>query len=1149
MRVCCEVVVLPAQLQAGCVTTAVRRRSPLAVLVLLLWVPLWLCVCSQCLAIDETRTTKGVVKVELAKMKAVKPFDRDVHLGFFVPPDLATQDPAEYGIMHFPNIFTKKDVNGLSDRSFENYSYTRLDYFDWTRPGLALVHELRIDLSTAFSTRLGELVRALFPAAVSTASLEPSAAFDMLLRAGMSASWQENPDHSPHGLEVRVELTILDAAGKSLEVIDGIGSAVPIQRHWTAKKWYADLGGMALQRAFDDLEGKLHSSPALAGELRRLAEARALPADLEATAEFDDRDSLLPNGRLDAGEQGRLIVRIANRGPGTAYGVTIRAAADRPHISVSGNGQIGDLAAGEQRQATLAIAGSLDLPGGVFGVRIDAADKRGYGGRPMLLQLTAGALALPHLEIIDVALNDGTGRAHGDGDGQPANGETIEAIVRIRNDGPGEAAGTAVTVTSSVVGVELREPRVVLAHITAPGVQEARLLFSLPVTFASPKLSLTFEATDARGAKVGQASRTETWHVRAKRPAIAVTYHIYDGNSIGSTGNRDGQVNNGERIEVALRAANHGEISGRGVQLEIGSEDPLLVPRPATMRLGDLPPHAEAPEQRFVIDVPHAYGRERSMGDIPLILTIGQDDFPPTRVPIALPFRFTKPDLLLDVASPERIARGVASELSLQARNQGELAAEEVSLEVTCESAGIELLDERGSPSGSRHFVLGALAPLTASSLLHLRLLPRQTAPGGPAMLKISLSQRDFPPANRVVRLEVGDAAPTVISAQKPMAPAPPPFTPKAGPATISFLNYSTGQHVRAQSVELAFEVQSTGDPAVRLMQNDRRLGLEAAHRNVTINGELRSERYQLTVQLQEGENHFQVIALTDQRSLRLLSLIREVEKGRLWVVAIGVSDYADQSIQALDFGAADARAVHDYFRDAFNLPPNQLFLRTDKEATQQEIRGLLGTRLKDLASSPDDTVVIYFAGHGAVERVPASSNADGLDKYLLLYDTRLVDLFGTALRTDEIPDILQRLRAERVIVLLDSCFSGGAAAQTRVVRRKTGERTSLTGDFLDRMVEAGRGRVVVTASGPNEAAKESSELKHGVFTYYLLQALRGAAGSDPDGAIYLDEVYRYLSEKVPGATSNQQHPERKAPTTSGRILIGQASSAIRLSP
>jgi len=95
----------------------------------------------------------------------------------------------------------------------------------------------------------------------------------------------------------------------------------------------------------------------------------------------------------------------------------------------------------------------------------------------------------------------------------------------------------------------------------------------------------------------------------------------------------------------------------------------------------------------------------------------------------------------------------------------------------------------------------------------------------------------------------------------------------------------------------------------------------------------------------------------------------------------------------------------------------------------------------------------------------------------------------------------------------------------------------NVSGAFLERLSQ-GRGRVILTASDANEVSVEKDELKHGVFTYYLLEALRGKGDLDGDGVVSADEAYRYVSMKVPQATGQDQHPVKKGEMT-GQIILG----------
>ena len=89
----------------------------------------------------------------------------------------------------------------------------------------------------------------------------------------------------------------------------------------------------------------------------------------------------------------------------------------------------------------------------------------------------------------------------------------------------------------------------------------------------------------------------------------------------------------------------------------------------------------------------------------------------------------------------------------------------------------------------------------------------------------------------------------------------------------------------------------------------------------------------------------------------------------------------------------------------------------------------------------------------------------------------------------------------------------------------------------MDRIAR-GKGKIILTASGANEVSAEKPNLKHGVFTYFLLEGLKGKADTDQDGLITVDEAYRYVSEHVPDATDQQQHPVKKG-AVEGQLILG----------
>jgi uncharacterized caspase-like protein len=162
------------------------------------------------------------------------------------------------------------------------------------------------------------------------------------------------------------------------------------------------------------------------------------------------------------------------------------------------------------------------------------------------------------------------------------------------------------------------------------------------------------------------------------------------------------------------------------------------------------------------------------------------------------------------------------------------------------------------------------------------------------------------------------------------------------------------------------------------------------------------------------------------------------------------------------------------------------------------------------------------------------SPDGDGLEKYLLPYNANPRDLYASALPMREIAHILGRIRSERLILIVDSCYSGASGGRTISLARI---RANISDAYLDR-IASGKGRIILTASGANEVSAEDEKFKHGVFTYFLLEGLRGKADTDRDGLITVDEAYGYVSKHVPQATGQEQNPVKKG-TVRGRLILG----------
>ena len=188
----------------------------------------------------------------------------------------------------------------------------------------------------------------------------------------------------------------------------------------------------------------------------------------------------------------------------------------------------------------------------------------------------------------------------------------------------------------------------------------------------------------------------------------------------------------------------------------------------------------------------------------------------------------------------------------------------------------------------------------------------------------------------------------------------------------------------------------------------------------------------------------------------------------------------------------------------------------------------------------------IYYAGHGAPEVDLSGQEPDGYSKYLVPYDAESKDLFATAINMAEVETFFSRIKAETVVLALDTCYSGAGGGRGFANLPAGGRDIRLQGKFLDRLAQ-GKGRAILAAADTNEVALERPELGHGLFTYYLLQALRGKADTKGKGYVTLQDVYGYVYDRVARYSrkvGGNQNPKLLAQSVGEIVLAGRRTSA-----
>ena len=206
----------------------------------------------------------------------------------------------------------------------------------------------------------------------------------------------------------------------------------------------------------------------------------------------------------------------------------------------------------------------------------------------------------------------------------------------------------------------------------------------------------------------------------------------------------------------------------------------------------------------------------------------------------------------------------------------------------------------------------------------------------------------------------------------------------------------------------------------------------------------------------------------------------------------------------------------------------NKLINPTLREA-QLQIGALFAQK------KPDDTVLLYFSGHGVLD-------ING-KLYLAVQDTiigeRLEEnkLFATGLPTNFITEAIDRCLSKRVILVLDCCNSGSfEKGRKSPIGGSAGYQKAFEGN--------GYGRIVLTASDQLQNAwetkREGLEKSVSLFTFHLVKGLdSGEADLDHDGWISVDELYQYIYIQL-GSETKEQIPHRWNYNQEAELIIAK---------
>lgn len=224
----------------------------------------------------------------------------------------------------------------------------------------------------------------------------------------------------------------------------------------------------------------------------------------------------------------------------------------------------------------------------------------------------------------------------------------------------------------------------------------------------------------------------------------------------------------------------------------------------------------------------------------------------------------------------------------------------------------------------------------------------------------------------------------------------------------------------------------------------------------------------------------------------------RSGKLGAYRALIIGINDYKDPKIPDLETAVNDAKAISELLRERYGFKVKLLLnQKATKEAIYHALRNLASS------SKPNDSVLIYYSGHGDLDRtyddgwwIPADAKGGNPVTYL---------------DNVQVQKSMRSMKARHVLLISDSCYSGTLFGQARAMPQVIDDKY-----YLNLYNEKSRWGMT---SGNKTPVSDAGTGGHSVFAYQLIKALR----KNEKPYISTQEIYTRIAPIV--SNNSEQMP------------------------